>query len=42
MCHFLAYQLKNVPLHAILGMGTFANSAQTLKFKVKSERKCDM
>lgn len=39
MCELLAYKLKNVSLHAVLGMGKCMNSAQTLTFKDKSERK---
>jgi len=42
MCDFLSQQLKNVSLHVVLRMGNCTNSAQTLTFKVKSERKYDM
>jgi hypothetical protein len=42
MCDFLAHQLKNVSLHAVLGMGKCTNSAQSLTFKVKSESKYDV
>lgn len=42
MCDFLAHQLKNFSLHAVLGMGKCIISAQTLNFKVKSKIEYDI